>query len=691
MSENILLREFERLQRENEELRSRLEESEQTLNAIRNGEVDALVVSGLRGERVFTLLGADQSYRMLIEDMNEGALTLTAQGLILYANQRAADMFKAPLHKVIGTSIDDWLAPEAGEVLRALLQAPEGGDRRAELALVTSDGARMPAYVSVNRLRMDEPVEIFCVVVTDLTEQKRSQEIMASERLARAILDQVDEAIVVCDRSGTVFRASRMAHALCDASPLGLPFERAFPVRTPGGQLIALAQASLGQGLHLVEATLSRGEQAHHLLVSARTIVANPDDPLGCVVVLTDITALKQAEESLRRLASRLRYLHVTDQEILAAIASPEEIARTGLRHVRSLMFCQRASVGLFDAAMKEARVIDLESGPEPESQLGRVLPIEAFGDLDVLQTGVMQSHVSLPLASASQLSGVLSLDWDSPRVLSAEELEIAREVAGQIALAIEQSRLRAEARQYAADLEQRVADRTAELQSANKELESFTYTVSHDLRAPLRAINGFASILLEEYAPLFDDEGKRLCAIIGMRARNMGQLIDDLLSFSRIGRAVMLKSPFDMAALAKSAFQDIASPAGRERIDFSVGALPCATGDPSLLRQVWLNLLSNAVKYSSKKQRAVIEVSAARVAGEVVYTVRDNGVGFDMRYANKLFGVFHRLHSADEFEGTGVGLAIVQRIVQRHGGRVWAEAAIGHGAAFHFALPANG
>jgi PAS domain S-box-containing protein len=641
---------------------------------------------------VFTLLGADQSYRMLIEDMNEGALTLTAQGLILYANQRAADMVKAPLHKVIGTSIDAWIAPEAGDVLRALLQAPEGGDRRGELALVTSDGARMPAYVSVNRLRMDEPAEIFCVVVTDLTEQKRSQEIVASERLARAILDQVDEAIVVCDRSGTVFRASRMAHALCDASPLGLPFERAFPVRTPDGQPVQLARASLGQGLHQVEVTLSRGEQLHHLLISARNIVANRDDPLGCVVVLTDITALKQAEESLRRLASRLRYLHVTDQEILAAIASPEEVAQAALRHVRSLLCCQRASVGLFDAAMKEARVIGVESesDPETESQFGRVLPIEAFEDLDVPQAEGMQSRVRVPLASANQLSGVLSLDWDTPRALSPEELDIAREVAGQIALAIEQSRLRAEARQYAADLEQRVADRTAELQFANKELESFTYTVSHDLRAPLRAINGFSRILLEEYAPLFDDEGKRLCAVIGLRARNMGQLIDDLLSFSRIGRAVMLKSPFDMAALAKSAFQDITSPAGRERIDFSVGALPCASGDPSLLRQVWLNLLSNAVKYSSKKQRAVIEVSAARVASEVVYTVRDNGVGFDMRYANKLFGVFQRLHSADEFEGTGVGLAIVQRIIQRHNGRVWAEAAIGQGAAFHFALPAN-
>jgi len=166
-----------------------------------------------------------------------------------------------------------------------------------------------------------------------------------------------------------------------------------------------------------------------------------------------------------------------------------------------------------------------------------------------------------------------------------------------------------------------------------------------------------------------------------------MGRLIDDLLAFSRVGRLPLLETPIDMAAMARSIFFEVTSEEERGRIDFRVGPLPPASGDPSLMRQVWLNLLSNAVKFSSKKERPVIGVEVEQTGGETVYTVRDNGAGFDMQAADKLFGVFQRLHSPREFEGTGIGLAIVQRILDRHGGRVWAEAETGKGAAFHFSV----
>jgi PAS domain S-box-containing protein len=238
--------------------------------------------------------------------------------------------------------------------------------------------------------------------------------------------------------------------------------------------------------------------------------------------------------------------------------------------------------------------------------------------------------------------------------------------------------------RQLNADLE----EQAEKLQAANKELEAFSYSVSHDLRAPLRAIDGYTRILVEDYEPLLDEEGKRVCGVISREARRMGQLIDDLLSFSRLGRKEMYSSKIEMRTLVVSILNELLKEEDRERIDIHMAKLPVAKGDSSLIRQVWFNLLSNAIKFTSKKDRAVIEVGSKTKKDELIYYVQDNGAGFEMEYANKLFGVFQRLHSESEFNGTGVGLAIVQRIIRRHGGRVWAEGEVEKGATFYFALP---
>lgn len=239
--------------------------------------------------------------------------------------------------------------------------------------------------------------------------------------------------------------------------------------------------------------------------------------------------------------------------------------------------------------------------------------------------------------------------------------------------------------------LEQKVAERTEQLQSMNKELEAFTYSVSHDLRAPLRAIDGFSRIFVEDNADKLDDEGKRVLDVIRANAQNMGQLIDDLLAFSRLGRKQIETTSINMNELAHSVRLEFQNADGCHSSDFNIEPLPAVNADEALMRQVLVNLFSNAVKYSRTKNRLQIEVGSRSEEGEIIYFVRDQGVGFDMNYANKLFGVFQRLHTPEQFEGTGVGLAIVQRVIHRHGGRVWAEAEVDKGATFYFALPQNG
>ncbi len=239
-------------------------------------------------------------------------------------------------------------------------------------------------------------------------------------------------------------------------------------------------------------------------------------------------------------------------------------------------------------------------------------------------------------------------------------------------------------------ELNAELGAQTAQLRAINQELESFSYTVSHDLRAPLRAIDGFAVMLEEDHGPLLDPEARRYLGVIRRNARRMGELIDDLLALSRLGRQPLISRPVDMQALVRAAVEEVLAGCAQPP-SIAIGMLPEAAGAPGLLRQVWTNLLANAVKYSSKRAAPRIEVSGERIDGENRYLVRDNGVGFDMAYADKLFGVFQRLHRADEFGGTGVGLAIVQRIVVRHGGRVWAQGQIDEGAAFGFSLPQAG
>jgi signal transduction histidine kinase len=309
-----------------------------------------------------------------------------------------------------------------------------------------------------------------------------------------------------------------------------------------------------------------------------------------------------------------------------------------------------------------------------------------------------------VPMRAQDRVIGVLSLTRfrSSAPSFTEDDLVLAQELADRATLAISNARLmtqvqaelvdrrkaEAEVRALNETLEGRVLDRTAALEAANRELEAFSYSVSHDLRQPLRAIDGWGKVLLEENASQLGAEGKFLLGRVLANSNRMGVLIDDLLAFSRVARKELERRTVNMDRLVHSVCEELRTGEPGREIAFDVGSLCDAPGDQALLRQVWANLLGNAVKFTRHVDRPLIEVRCERATGSCRFTVRDNGAGFDPTYGDKLFQPFQRLHQSSVFEGTGIGLAIVARIVQRHGGSVWAAGVPGAGATFGFSLP---
>jgi signal transduction histidine kinase len=360
---------------------------------------------------------------------------------------------------------------------------------------------------------------------------------------------------------------------------------------------------------------------------------------------------------------------------------------------VRAALAGQRGALEFVNPVEDQAKI----GGYRPIEGLGwaaaYVVPIrQALAPIDRLTRGIVVSSVALavamggvaavvaqrivrPLRQLTTAAHGISVGDYGHRIetRTGDEIEHLADAFNQMAVQL-------------AEKETQLHRHAEELQAANKELEAFSYSVSHDLRAPLRAMDGFSRILLEEEQAL-STSSRRYLGLVRDNALQMGHLVDDLLSFSRLSRQSLKRARVEPASLVAQVLEDLRTEHAGRPVEVVVGDLPTCMADLPLLKQVWSNLLANALKFTQRRASARIEVGCREQDGEQAYFVKDNGVGFDMRYADKLFGVFQRLHRAEDYEGTGVGLAIVQRIVHRHGGRVWAEAEEDKGATFHFTL----
>jgi hypothetical protein len=443
-------------------------------------------------------------------------------------------------------------------------------------------------------------------------------------------------------------------------------------------------------------------KDGYYLWILAKGSIINDENnkPIRMLGSHLDITKQKLQEEEIKILNKRLTDL-VSAIQGLSLVHNLEDIMSIVKSSARKIVEADGAAFVLRDGDMcyyaDEDAIKPLFKGqrfPLDECISGwvirhkqTVIIPDIFKDsrirLNLYKPTFVKSLAMVPIKTDDPI-GAIGVYWKNYYEISNNNLELIQSLADTTAIAIQNVQLFNE-------LEQRIKERTQQLENSNRELEAFAYSVSHDLRAPLRAIDGFSKFLLDDYEKKLDSEGVRLINIIRTNAQKMDQLIMDLLSLSRVSRIELKPSLIDMSKMANSIYHEVISLENIDNIEFLIDTLPDAYGDPTLIHQVWSNLISNAIKYTSKSKIRKIYIHGYTENDNNIYYVKDTGTGFSKEYAHKLFGVFQRLHSPKEFEGSGIGLAIVKRIINRHNGKVWAEGKVNEGATFYFSLPKTG
>jgi len=530
---NLLPEKHEELLERIQELEARLAESEETLRALRTGEVDAIVTSGPDGDHIYTLKGADAAYRQILEGMSEGALTVAHDGLILFSNERFAGLVSVPLEQVIGARLHDFIAAEDAHVLAAF--RPQAWlDGKLEVRLQPAGAAATPAYLSWKHIRQDG-TDLVSVIVTDLSEQKRNEEIVSAEKLARSILEQAADALLVVDLDGRIIRASRAADRLAGVPVLLRSFDEVFLIRRtsdlqayPFRQMLLKVKDGAASDRMETTAITPDGRALQLLLTSAP--LANPTgEPLGCIISLIDMTDRKRSEEALRLANSELRRL--------------------------------------------------------------------------------------------------------------------------------------------------------------NDELNQFAYSASHDLQEPLRSITLYGQLLHQKLGAVDDETGEFLRIMVEGCSR-MEALLHDLLAYTQVPSIQRDRQWADANAVLQKVLENLKTAVDECGAEVTSDSLPSLPVNEIHLHQLFQNLISNALKYRNPEVRPHIHIGVSQQDARWLFSVQDNGIGIAPEYHKLIFGIFKRLHTTHQYSGTGIGLAIAQKILQRYGGRIWVESQLGRGATFSFTLP---
>ncbi|HEY4374964.1 MAG TPA: PAS domain S-box protein [Burkholderiales bacterium] len=612
------------------------------------------------------------SFEALFMGSMDAVLLEGADGRLLRANAAACALFGAGEDEIIARGRSAWLdaADERGGRLSAALAAR--GEARGEARVLGARGIVVEAEISAREFRGDDGAAYACLVIHDLTRQR------ASEHEATALQAQMAFALDAAEigywtfelPSGNGYRSPSMFRCFGYEGPVATwthdDFERHVHPEDRARVEAAHEAARQGDGRYESEFRVVWPDASVHWLAArGRFEFDAAGNPVRMSGVEYDVTPRKMTDLDLA--ASRARFKSVID-------LSPDGIL---IHHWGKIRYANRAAARLLGAA--EAEVLVGLSLPEfitPELRATSQQRLDQLFERGGSLTPVESKMIRMD-GTVIDVELTASTTWEGrERVVHSQIRDIAdRKRHEREILALNQS------------LEARVEERTRELAAANRELESYSYMVAHDLRAPLRAISGFSGMLQEALSGSLTADQARFLEVICGNVERMNRLIDGLLQFSRSARGTLNLYQVDTRALIDAMVLELP---GREGAQFDIGPLPQLHADPVLLRQIFANLLDNALKYSRGRESPCVRISAQARERDDVICIADNGVGFEPAYAHKLFGVFQRLHAQSEFEGTGVGLAIVRKVVERHGGEVWAEGAVGEGARFYFSLPRN-
>ncbi len=633
-------------------------------------------VAGVLGE----FGGSAETWLEAIFEGSRDAIFLSdGEGRFLAANRAASALTGYSRDELLSMSIPDLHDAADLHAYNSFHERILAGEAMlSKAAIRRKDGTKVETEFSNRPLSVGG---VTCIHTTarDVSERVRAEKVVReSEARFRTLVEQAGEGFELLDGEGryvAVNLETCRQTGYTQEELLGMTIFDVAPNLTPE-RFRADSAARRKVGITTFQ-TVHRRKDGTLFPVEIKISILRIGAEERTLSLVHDITERRKAEEVARKAAERYRILTENVKDV-AWVLDTETM---------SYRYVSPAIERLLGYPVEEVLRMPLGQPFQPEvgerlraSTRKRAAEFVAGGE----KPGVFYTdELSQPHRDGSFVwTEIVSGYYRNPENGHVELRGVTRDIA-------ERRRADEEIRRLNESLEEKVAERTAQLEAVNRELELFSSSVSHDLRAPLRAIDGFSRRVSERAGQALDPESQRLLGVVRQNAVRMKRLVDDLLAFSRTSRAEVRKSAVPMGELVRHVFEEVVQDVSeRERVVFAVRDLPAAWGDPSLLRQVWTNLVSNAVKFSARSDPPRIEVTGSTDGGQSVYAIRDNGVGFDMANSAKLFGVFKRLHGAAEFEGTGVGLALVQRIVARHGGRVWGEGTVGAGAVFSFSLP---
>lgn len=635
---------------------------------------------------------AENRFRNMIDNAPEAVIVIDEESRIKEWNPKAELIFNWQKDEVIGKLLyETIIPPEYHEAhingLKRYLQTSNGPilNKLIELPALRKGNIQFDAGLSISPFDYGGK-KFFIGFISDITERKKADEKI--KKINSELEERVEER--TAELLKTIKEISDYKYALDESSIVAITDQKGI-IRHVNDNFCKISKYTekelLGQdhriinsGYHpkefirnlwvtIANGTIWKGELKNkakdgtHYWVDTTIVpfLNELNKPYQYLAIRSDITSRKEAEENLEKTLKEISdYKYALDESSIVAITDQKGIIRYANHN-----FCKISKYSYEELIGQDHRIIN--SGYHPKDFIRNLWMTIANGKIWRGELKNKAKDGTFYWVDTTIIPFLNKLGKPYQYVAIRADITQRKQAEEEILILNE-------------ELENRVKERT-------EELESFTYSVSHDLRSPLRAVNGYARILEEDYQSLFDNEGKRLLGEVQANAAKMGALIDDLLSFSRLGKQEINRSFINMADLTRTAIQEV-NHADSLKTEMRLGKLLPLQADYSLMLQVMINLLSNAIKYSSQNEKPVVEITSKAGDNEIIYTICDNGVGFDMEYAHKLFGVFQRLHSAEEFSGTGVGLAIVKRIITKHHGKIWAEGKVNKGATFHFSLP---